>query len=119
MLYEEAALAGVELKIDTVGDPRAVTADESRHALRIVQEAFTNALRHAKAKKVGVTFYYSGEDLQIIIEDDGCGFDTDKNPPRGHFGLVGMKERSERIGADFRIESCEGYGTEVILRIPA
>jgi len=119
MLYEEAALAGVELKIDTVGDPRAVTADESRHALRIVQEAFTNALRHAKAKKVGVTFYYSGEDLQIIIEDDWCGFDTDKNPPRGHFGLVGMKERSERIGADFRIESCEGYGTEVILRIPA
>ena len=88
--------------------------------LRIVQEALTNVRKHAKAKRAWVKIAASNGDTEIIVEDDGKGFDLSQVMPRkGHrFGLQTMRERAEDIGATFDIVTKEGQGTKIIVKLP-
>ena len=91
----------------------------------IVQEAVTNAKKHASAHDVWLRLQPEESWLQVTVEDNGGGFDSEavqQNYDRkGSIGLLSMKERAELIDAQFRIESCNtppGTGTRIILRVP-
>ena len=85
---------------------------------RIVQEALTNAVRHANAKNLDVILEQREDKTVIIVEDDGIGFDTRTIGKSGHLGLVGMQERAQMIGAAMTIESEPGCGTIIVVEVP-
>lgn len=83
---------------------------------RVVQEALTNVAKHAQAERVWIEVAEDGGWIQIIVRDDGVGFDMDR---RGHgFGLVGMRERVALTGGSLAIVSTPGSGTELRGRLP-
>ncbi|ANS68098.1 periplasmic sensor signal transduction histidine kinase [Streptomyces lincolnensis] len=89
--------------------------------LRIAQEALSNAARHARATRLGVTLTFLGDEVILDIRDDGVGFDPLTLPPRTHaggFGLDGMRARAERIAGALTVESEPGHGTAVSARVP-
>ncbi|MEU6555895.1 sensor histidine kinase [Streptomyces sp. NPDC046915] len=89
--------------------------------LRIVQEALSNAARHAHASRVGVTLSYLGDEVILDIRDDGTGFDPLALPERtrtGGFGLDGMRARAERIAGSLTVETEPGHGTALSARVP-
>ena len=87
---------------------------------RVVQEALTNVSRHSKAEIVSVILARDDHHVQVIIEDDGVGFDvenfTSEAIENGRLGLMGMQERVQLVGGDFQIES--GAGTTIVVSIP-
>jgi signal transduction histidine kinase len=86
---------------------------------RIVQEALNNAWRHADGAAPTVTVARVGDQLQVEVVDDGPGFAmSDGEDSEAHLGLVGMRERAESLGGQFRVESAPGEGTRVIARLP-
>jgi len=98
-----------------------------QHIYRIVQEACENALRHAGAKKLTISGKLDEFSIEIEIEDDGAGFNAgegfelDDLLANKHFGLAGMMERANLIGAQLNISSTPATGTRVRLmwsRVP-
>jgi len=87
----------------------------------IGREALVNAFRHSRANKVEVELEYAASQLRVLIRDNGCGIDAEvlHAGRDGHWGLSGMRERSERIGAKLKVSSSAASGTEVDLRIPS
>lgn len=87
---------------------------------RIVQEALTNAARHAHATRVDVLLERRGDQVVIVVEDDGAGFEADlaRLAQSGHLGLVGMQERAEMLGGSLVIESAAGAGTTIVVEVP-
>jgi signal transduction histidine kinase len=89
---------------------------------RLLQEALTNVIKHAQAKSVSVVLECFDGQVQMIIEDDGCGFDADAAlntvARQGRLGLSGMKERLALVGGVLAIESNADSGTTVFARIP-
>lgn len=94
---------------------------DARLALyRIVQEAVSNVVRHARARHLSIRLSEKNDVIRLDIEDDGIGFDSDRSDPiegRG-LGLLGVMERSAIIGGVARVESAPGRGTRVSVRIP-
>ncbi len=84
----------------------------------IAGEAMTNARRHAGCRTVWVACAYDSRALSMAVRDDGGGFDPKQGSPKGHWGLVGMRERASAIGARLTITSAPGAGTEVVLVLP-
>jgi ligand-binding sensor domain-containing protein/signal transduction histidine kinase len=112
--------AALETRIQVVGAPRRLNPSTERNLLRIFQEALTNAVKHAHARTVDVELRYEPESLALRIRDDGHGFDPQLLSPSGsgHYGLVGMRERTERIGGHFTLASKLGEGTELRVEVP-
>lgn len=84
---------------------------------RIFQECLTNVSRHAAAQAVDVSLATDGDDLVLIVKDDGKGFP--RGPDVASLGILGMKERAEFCGGQLTIASAAGEGTTVTLRVPA
>ena len=90
---------------------------------RIVQEALTNVAKYAKARNVSIVLEIRPKSVNLIIEDDGVGFDVEQvisesNQGRQNLGLAGMQERSALLGGTFEIESEPGRGTTLYVRLP-
>jgi signal transduction histidine kinase len=87
---------------------------------RIGREALVNSFRHSGAKNIEVEVEYSSRQLYIVVRDDGCGIDPQVlgSGRDGHWGLSGMRERAERIGARLKLRSRHATGTEVELSVP-
>ncbi len=89
----------------------------------IVQEAVTNALKHAQAKNIWLRVTQKGDTLVVEIEDDGAGFNVEavlkSYESRTSFGLVSMRERAELVGGELTMISAVGQGTTIMLRVPA
>ena len=96
---------------------RPVIRDEIYH---IGREAVVNAFRHASAKAIEVELEYGFKQLRILVRDDGRGIDQEvlRSGRDGHWGITGMRERAEEIGASLRLWSRKNAGTEVELLIP-
>jgi len=111
----------VEVRIE--GDVRRLSADVELAIYRIVQEALSNVVRHSQAGTVAILFSFRNGDIQAEIRDDGVGFDAPSKASTlaasGKFGLMGMHERADLIGAELSIESEPGRGTQVRLALPA
>jgi len=88
---------------------------------RIGREAVVNAFRHSQASKIEVELEYSTKHLRVLVRDDGTGIDPNvlQSGRDGHWGLAGMRERAESIGARLRVWSRARAGTEVELSIPS
>jgi len=84
---------------------------------RVAQEALHNVVKHANAESARISLRRQGRELRLGIEDDGIGFDPDA-VPRGHLGLVGMRQRIERIGGELDISPRPGGGTRVRATLP-
>ena len=87
---------------------------------RIAQEALTNILRHSRASHASLIVLQKSEEVMLLVEDDGCGFDTG-NPTAGErarLGIVGMKERASLLGGSCAVQSETGIGTTIRVRIP-
>jgi signal transduction histidine kinase len=87
---------------------------------RIAQEAITNVIRHGKASHASVVVLRQLNDITMLVEDDGQGFDVAAAQEKGDqsLGLMGMKERVNLLGGSFVIESAPGEGTTIRVRIP-
>ncbi|WP_327287181.1 response regulator [Streptomyces sp. NBC_01198] len=111
--------AGVRTDLVVTGDRPQLDADIGGHALRLVQEALTNVVAHAHAEVVRVGVMYGDDEVALVVEDDGRGFDpADAGVRRRGMGLTGIVERADQLGADLRIESTPGWGTRLTARIP-
>jgi signal transduction histidine kinase len=111
-----------EYRVVVEGRPRELTAVVRDEAYRIAREAVSNAYQHAKARHIEIEVTIGDADLTIRVRDDGIGVDPQILAPGqrpGHWGLPGMRERSESFGGHLHIWSEENAGTEVELRIPA
>ena len=104
------------------GRSRELASDIRDNAYRIVREAVRNAYEHAKARHIETEVNFGESDLCIRVRDDGIGVDSEiltRGQRPGHWGLPGMRERSERFGGRLHVWSERNAGTEVELRIPA
>jgi NarL family two-component system sensor histidine kinase YdfH len=114
-----AATAGIRATLEVSGEPPEAPAGMTLDILRIVQEALSNVGRHAQAGHVWVRLSRDDGALQVLVQDDGLGFDPAAGRQRpGCFGLAGMQERAERIGGSLQVESEPGQGARLVLRVP-
>jgi NarL family two-component system sensor histidine kinase YdfH len=103
---------GYEVDADSIEVP----PDTAQHILRIVQESLSNVARHARATRVEIRIEHPGDDIRVMVHDDGVGFDLAGR--HGGFGLAGMRERAAQIGGELQVISSAGGGTQVELTIP-
>ena len=104
------------------GRPRELTAVVRDEAYHIAREAVCNAYQHATARQIEIEVTFGDADLTIRVRDDGIGVDPQilaRGQRPGHWGLPGMRERSESFGGHLHVWSEGNAGTEVELRIPA
>jgi signal transduction histidine kinase len=123
-------VAAVERLAETVRDQGSLEVDvaaqlgadrlppEVETALyRIVQEALTNVVKHAQARRVSVLLMRRNDVVSAVIEDDGRGLARSDNG-EGGIGLLGMKERLDLLDGRLQVESSEGAGTTVVAEVP-
>ena len=112
--------SGVELAVEVLGPGAKLPEEMEQHLLRIAQEAVTNALKHAGASRIGVKLHLEARQIHLRISDNGRGFDRQDvfSSRAGHFGVLGMRERAERLGGELRLTSNPGQGTEVEVTVP-
>lgn len=100
------------------GEPEVIGPNVAQHLLRIVQEGLSNIGRHAQARHVRVRLVQSDAKIQLIVQDDGMGFDVEAAMLRAEcFGLQGMYERAQRLGATLRLKSAPLEGTMLMLSL--
>jgi len=123
-LREAVTRFGVEQGVETdlVGTlPRPMSSDLETLAYRVVQEALTNAAKHARADRVVVSVEATATSLRVEVEDDGRGFDsamTREFLRQGRVGLASMRERVELANGTFVIRSSPGRGTSIVATLP-
>jgi signal transduction histidine kinase len=102
------------LEVRVTGASHAMERSVEEELFAIVREALTNAAKHSGASHIDVEVGYpDARTVRVAVTDDGVGFDPDQ-PRNRHYGLVGMSERAERIGAALTIASEPGAGTEIV-----
>ncbi len=105
------------------GTPRRLSPNEELALYRIAQEALSNVVRHAQATRAQVVLAFEPNHVRLEIRDNGRGFRVPETPadlaPQGHYGLLGMQERAERIGASLRLHSEPNQGTLVAVSLPS
>lgn len=117
---EGFAHTGVRCEISVTGTPRALRADVQEQINLVAREALVNALLHSEGTRIEAEVEYSVRRLRVMVRDDGRGIDPQVARERreSHWGLLGMRERAEAIGATLRVWSRPGAGTEVEIQVP-
>jgi signal transduction histidine kinase len=112
-----AASKQIPISVETSGLQRKLPLQMENNLLRIAQEALANALKHAHASRIEVALTYGPDKVRLRVHDDGIGFETGKSADvyGGHFGLLDMSERAEKIGGSLSLLSEPGQGTELIV----
>lgn len=115
--------SGVAIDLHTSGLRRGLLAPTVESTVyRVVQEALTNVRKHARAQHVSLIAERRADEIRLIVEDDGKGFDPGAIAPqaddRGSLGLKGMNERAALVGGQLQIESTPEVGTTIYLTIP-
>ncbi|QOY85562.1 sensor histidine kinase [Paludibaculum fermentans] len=110
----------VKFRVIVQGRPQSMHPILRDEVYRIGREAVVNAFRHAQAKSIEVELEYTSKQFRFLVRDDGCGIDPQvlKQGREGHWGLPGMRERAEWIGAKLHVYSSASAGTEVELSVP-
>ncbi len=121
-LEQEANKIGArsQIQVETKLEADIALTDTAEQAVfRIMSAAMNNVERHANASKMVLHIQKRPNGYRFKVQDDGQGFVVNPQQHQGRYGLVGMRERAQLIGANLEIESVVGKGSEVILTIPA
>jgi ligand-binding sensor domain-containing protein len=115
------AVAAADYRVIVEGRPRPLDPITRDEVYRIGREAVVNAFRHSEAASIEVEIEYAPQHLRVVVRDDGRGVVSDvlRTGSAGHWGLTGMRERADRIGARLKVWSGAAAGTEVELLVPA
>jgi signal transduction histidine kinase/ligand-binding sensor domain-containing protein len=118
---ELAIQEDVGFRVIVNGQPRPLHPVMRDEVYRIGREALVNAFRHSQAKSIEIELVYASSQLRVLVRDNGCGIDSHmlQSGREGHWGLPGMRERAERIGAKLHVWSRPAAGTEVELSVPS
>ena len=108
---------GVIIHFRTIGQEVKISSEHEVAIFRLVQECVTNSLKHGKPKEISVKFEWLKGDINIVVKDDGIGFDNE-NKKEQSFGIIGMRERIDLLEGQMRIHSVVGKGTTVLFKIP-
>jgi signal transduction histidine kinase len=104
------------------GPEQRLAAEIELALYRMVQESLNNILHHAQATQASIQIEFAAQALHLRVKDNGVGFEVPKSPaefvPKGHFGLVGLYERAQLIGAGLEITSTPGKGTQLSIYMP-
>lgn len=114
--FQEQSNIEVDFRSEGVEGQRFSPETETT-AYRIIQEALTNAARHAHASRILLQLQAGNGQLEIHIQDDGQGFDRDSAFAKNH-GLNGMRERVNLMSGSFRVETQPGSGTDILVQLP-
>jgi len=101
----------------TIGQERRISSEHEVAIFRLVQECVTNALKHGKTKEINVKLEWLKGDINIVVKDDGIGFDIE-NGKEQSFGIIGMRERIDLLEGQMHIHSVIGKGTTILFKIP-
>ena len=107
----------LEIRFERSGVPRKLSPDAQLALFRILQEGLSNAAKHAQAKGVSVKLDFGESRVHLTVRDDGKGFDPRKTP-RGHYGLLNMRERAMKLGGELIVDSTPGSGALVSFSLP-
>ncbi|HVE51175.1 MAG TPA: CHASE3 domain-containing protein [Casimicrobiaceae bacterium] len=110
--------AGIELQIDVPADPPKLLPSTAIGLFRIVQEALTNVVRYAKAKKVEIELVHSSDSVSLVISDDGIGIPEGAQNNRLSHGINGMRHRVRALRGEFSIHGTPGRGTMIEVTLP-
>jgi len=120
-----SANTGIPVRLEVPREPVRLSPERTIAVYRIAQEALTNAAKHAAARCVTVDVRLRAGRLEIVVRDDGRGFDlaraARRDGPGGGgpgVGLFGMEERARLAGGTLRLSSAPGRGTEISLNVP-
>lgn len=110
--------AAFSLSVD--GEPRRCSSKVETQALRIAEEAVTNAVRHGSVTRVEICVAFENDSLRLRVSDDGSGFEPEKATwsSKGHYGLVTMRERAAEAGGRLLVDSALGTGTQITAEFP-
>ena len=100
----------------TIRDERSLPLETEQAIYRVIQEALANVSRHSQAKRVDVSLVYNIDSLQVLIADDGRGFDM--NQKSKDMGFRSMRDRINSIRGTIQIQSAPGQGTRLIAQVP-
>jgi len=122
LAHDVAKSAGLKVQLETQGPPIRLDPEHEIAVYRIAQEALHNVARHAQARSVQLLLTFEPRRLSLVVRDDGLGFEAPQRlndlASSDHYGLLGMQERAELIGARLRLESTPGDGTTLRLDLP-
>jgi len=90
----------------------------NEQVIHVVREALTNAISHAHPTQIVVQFTKRDHAYELLIADNGKGFDSSQPSPNGHFGLQIMKARALQINGQLEVKSMPGMGTQIVLSFP-
>lgn len=108
-----------EVFVEAVGDVQQIPPASQAELFRIVQEAINNALRHARASTIQTRLSVEEGEVQLDVSDDGTGINESLHSrDASGFGLIGMRDRVERLGGALEVESVKDAGTTISARIP-
>jgi len=119
---ETSQAAGIPVGFQRHGTEIRLTANVELALYRIAQEALNNVSRHAQASQAELNITFNLQEIIMQVSDNGKGFEVPNSPaefaPGGHFGLLGLHERAELIGARLEIHSAPGQGSRVSVQLP-
>jgi two-component system NarL family sensor kinase len=117
LAHQYAAEWNLNIEFNATGGDRPLPIRIEAGLYRMAQEALTNVVRHAHASHVCVQFTCASDQIELVIEDDGQGFDTEALA-KGRFGLVGLNERARLLGGTLEVCSNPGEGASLTITIP-
>ena len=121
LVHETSQNNKVIVEFQQTGQERRLTHETELALYRIAQEALSNIIKHSNATRAELRIDFDESQILMEVMDDGIGFDMPKSPtdfaPSGHFGLLGIRERADLIGARLEVESSLGKGTRLTVRL--
>ncbi|MDB4910148.1 MAG: signal transduction histidine kinase [Gemmatimonadetes bacterium] len=110
----------IAVRVVVSGQARQLPVEHQTAVVRVVQEAVSNAVRHAAPREVRLRVDFGSRRLRVVVSDDGRGFTVrdDFRSYAGHWGLLGMRERATRLGGAIEVQSLPAQGTTVTLLLP-
>ncbi|MFC7394671.1 sensor histidine kinase [Scopulibacillus cellulosilyticus] len=108
----------IEFEFNSVGEERRLPSRMEAALFRLAQEAVQNACKHAKPKAITVNIEFRDKHINLLVRDNGKGFNPDQKKKENTFGLIGMKERVELLEGKMAIKSSVKSGTLIVIQIP-